>query len=113
MSADYTYRICSDVKGELVPEKDKIPTHHAIKHKFHIQQRKGRLFKRWETVARRIREHASQFEMTDESGRITYRPFNTFEEAEIYLMQKFSGGYGNYVEKSGNIYEITTPKYYY
>lgn len=103
--SDVTYRICSKVERILLPSKDEtIPREHAVVHKFFIEQRKGRIFKKWETVS-------SQFEMTDKDGNITYRDFKEFDEAEKYLMQKYVGG--GYVQRSGNIYDITWPRYYY
>jgi hypothetical protein len=54
--SDVTYRICSNVKRLLLPSKDET-----------IERRQGRI-KRWTTVA-------SNFEITDKDGNITYRDF--------------------------------------
>jgi len=108
MSADLRFRICSTIERKLKPKnensEDKIPNEYENVHRYFIEQRLGRIFKSWVTVA-------NEFEMTDEKGNITHRLFATYEEAETYLVQKYSGG--NHTERIGNNYEITFPRFYY
>lgn len=91
--SDEIYRICSTPKYEKF----------ELTHSFYLQKREGLIFKRWTTVA-------SGFEHTDERGGISHRKFSSYEDAEKYFMQKYSGG--NYVERIGNTYEVTHPRFY-
>lgn len=88
--ADRIFKICSYIRTD-----DKKPI-------FWISERKG-FFKKW------IKLESSHEKFEDD--KLIYIPFSSYEETEKYLLEKYSKG--NTLEKDGNIYKLTYPRYYY
>jgi hypothetical protein len=88
--ADYTYKICSNIGLD----KKRYPE------TFWIEEKKP--FKKWKVIC-------SGHEKFDD-GKVECIKFKDYNDAEQYLLAKYSQGYG--LEKDGNVYKLYLPSYY-
>jgi hypothetical protein len=88
--ADYTYKICSSVGSD----KQRYPE------TFWIEEKKS--FKKWKVICSGHEKFGG--------GKVELIKFKDYEDAEQYLLAKYSTGYP--FEKDGNIYKLYIPQYY-